>query len=92
MELGRPCSESTFTDEEPPPAAAVTLPVAVAFLFSVDELGVVAVDVDDDDALPDPERVLRGGLRDLVGVEDDADDGEVVVDWGALCGDISFRQ
>ena len=85
IEQYHPCSGSAFP-EDPDPAAAA-FPVA-AFLFSVEELGVVVVD--EEEAVPDPDRVRRGGLEVLGVPGDDADDGEDAE--GAFCGEISFRQ
>ena len=84
----RPCSGSALPEEGPaPPAAAAAFPVD-AFLFSVEELGVVVVD--DDEAVSDPDRVRLGGLEVLGVPGDDVDDGEDAE--GAFCGEISFRQ
>ena len=77
-------------EEDPAPAVEAVFPVAAAFLFSVEEHGVVAAE--EDEAVPDPDRVRRGGLEVLGVPGDDVEDGEEVEAEGAFCGEISFRQ
>ena len=82
----RPCSGSAFPEDDPAPPPPP--PVAAAFLFSVEELGVVAAD--EEEAVPEPDRVRRGGLEVLGVPGDDVDDGGGEED--AFCGEISLRQ